>query len=139
MKVALVHDFLFEYGGAERVLEALHEIWPQAPVYTSFVDWEFIKNNKKEWREWQIIPSWFNKVPFKKALCSPLRFLAPWIWESFDLRDFDVVISSSAWYMCKGVITHPGTTHICYCHTPPRYLYGYPESIGKKNWLISFY
>jgi glycosyltransferase involved in cell wall biosynthesis len=139
MRVVLVHDYLFEYGGAERVLEALHELWPQAPVYTSFVDWEWVKKNKKEWLTWKIIPSWYDKVLFKKTLCSPMRFLAPWIWEGFDLRDFDLVISSSAWFICKGVITHPDTIHICYCHTPPRYLYGYPESGGKKSWLAKLY
>lgn len=139
MKIALVHDYLFGYGGAERVLESLHEIWPSAPVYTSFVDWDWVRNNKKDWLEWKIIPSWFDKVPFKKSLCSPFRFLAPWIWESFDLRDFDVVISSSAWFMPKGVITHPGTVHVCYCHTPPRYLYGYPESGGEKSFPAKLY
>ena len=138
MKVALVHDYLYSYGGAERVLEALHEIWPKAPVYTSFVDWQWLGKNKKEWLDWKIIPSWFQKIPFHKALCSPLRFLAPWIWESFDLRKFDVVISSSAWYMPKGVLTSSETASICYCHTPPRYLYGYPESV-KKNFLIKLY
>lgn len=139
MKIALIHDYLFEYGGAERVLEALHDIWPKAPIYTSFVDWSWVKNNKKDWLEWKIISSWYDKMPGKKKLCSPLRFLAPWIWESFDLRGYDVVISSSAWFMCKGVITHPPTTSICYCHTPPRYLYGYPESGGQKNFLAKIY
>ena len=139
MKIALVHDYLFGYGGAERVLETLHEMWPDAPVYTSFVDWEWLKKNKKDWLKWKIIPSWFDRIPFKKNLCSPLRFLAPWIWESFDLQEFDVVISSSAWFVPKGIITHPGTSHICYCHTPPRYLYGYPESGGEKSFLAKLY
>jgi len=139
MKVALVHDYLKEYGGAERVLEALHKIWPKAPVFTSFVDWAWVSKNKKEWLSWKIIPSWFDKLPFKRQFCSPLRFLAPWIWENFNLKDFDLVISSSAWFMCKGVITHPGSVHICYCHTPPRYLYGYPESAGEKGWLARQY
>ena len=138
LKVALVHDYLYSYGGAERVLEALHEIWPKAPVYTSFVDWQWVLKNKKEWLDWKIVPSWFQKIPFHKTLCSPMRFLAPWIWESFDLREFDVVISSSAWFMPKGVLTSSETTSICYCHTPPRYLYGYPESV-KKNFLIKLY
>jgi len=139
MKIALIHDYLFGYGGAERVLETLHEMWPDAPVYTSFVDWEWLEKNKKDWLKWKIIPSWYDRIPFKKSLCSPLRFLAPWIWESFDLREFDVVISSSAWFMPKGVITHPGTVHVCYCHTPPRYLYGYPESGGEKSFLAKLY
>ncbi len=138
MKVALIHDYLFAYGGAERVLEALHEIWPDAPVFTAFVDWDWVGKNRKEWLNWKIIPSWFQRFPFHQQLCSALRFLAPWIWESFDLSGFDLVVSSSAWFISKGLITYPKTAHVCYCHTPPRYLYGYPESI-RKNWLARVY
>ncbi len=138
LKIALIHDYLFEYGGAERVLEAIHEIWPKARLYTAFVDWAWVRKNKKSWLRWSIKESWFSRVPAHKQLCSPLRFLAPWIWENFDLRAYDLVISSSAWFICKGVIVHPGALHFCYCHTPPRYLYGYPES-GRQNCLTRFY
>jgi hypothetical protein len=97
MKVAIVHDYIKEYGGAERVLEALTEIFPQAPIYTAFVDknstaYAHFKNKK-------IIPSWAQNIPFfKTKLHSPLRFLAPFIWESFDLSGYDVIISSASWY-----------------------------------------
>jgi len=172
MKIALVHDYLYTYGGAERVLEAFHEIWPTAPVYTAWVDWQWLKKEKPEWLNWQIIPSWFDKIPFKKQLCSPLRFLTPKIWSSFNLANFDVVISSSAWYMSKGVslskikdqrskikdaeqnlkirnsktINNQLSTinnsplHICYCHTPPRYLYGYETDFDwQRFWLTRMY
>lgn len=128
MRVALVHDYLYDYGGGERVLEALHELWPKAPVLTSWVDWTWLRTHKPEWQSWDIRSSWFQWVPFKRRLTSPLRFLAPLIWESFDLSRFDVVISSDAWFMCKGVVVRPGAVHVCYCHTPPRFLYGYPTA-----------
>lgn len=152
MRIALVHDYLADYGGAERVLEAFHEIWPQAPTFTAWVDWQWLKQKKPEWLNWQIIPSWFDKVPFKKQLCSPLRFLTPKIWSSFDLSTFDVVLISSAWYMPKGVSlakskknSQPTTHHsqplyICYCHTPPRYLYGYATALEfQRFWWGRLY
>ena len=145
MKIALVHDYFYVFGGAERVLQALKEIWPQAPVYTAWVDWPWLKQHQPDWQNWQIIPSWFDKLAFKRKLCSPLRFLAPKIWSSFDLSAFDVVISSSAWYMSKGVSlsrkkNSKKPLHICYCHTPPRYLYGYPTAFDyQRSWLIKLY
>lgn len=142
MKVALVHDYIKEYGGAERVLEALAEIFPDAPIYTAFYDskgtaYPHFKNK-------DIRTSWAQDVPFfKTKLHSPLRFLAPFIWESFDLSDYDVVISSASWYITKGLKKHFGKNHfieICYCHTPPRWLYGYVTSVDmKKNPLIKAY
>jgi len=105
MKVAIVHDFLREYGGAERVVEAMHEIWPEAPVYTSFVDWKSLGRHAERFKNWDIRPSWVQHNWLVKKFHSPLRFLAPKIWESFDLSHFDVVISSSGWFICRGVRT----------------------------------
>ena len=139
MKVALVHDYLNEFGGAERVLEALAEMYPEAPIYTAF----YKKGSKayERFKDRKVIASWAQNVPgFVDKLHSPLRFLAPQIWESFDLDGFDVVMSSASWYITKGVLTRPETTHICYCHTPPRYLYGYDTSIHyKKYWALRLY
>ncbi|MFZ5366076.1 MAG: glycosyltransferase [Patescibacteria group bacterium] len=133
MKVALVHDYLKEYGGAERVLEALTEIYPEAPIYTAFM----VKNSAagKAFAGKKIITSWANWfLPFKN-LYSPLRFLIPLIWESFDFREFDIVISSASWYITKSILTSPETLHICYCHTPPRWLYGYQTAVEWKRFL----
>ena len=135
MKIALVHGFLKEYGGAERVLEALHEIYPEAPVYTSFVDFERLGPHAQRIKKWDIRESWVGKSWLIKKLHSPLRFLAPLIWESFNLDEFDVVISSSGWYICRGVITRPETLHICYLHHPPRHLYGYQTSFDWQKHL----
>ena len=140
MKVAIVHDYLYDYGGAERVLEALKEVWPEAPVYTAWVDWGWLKENKPGWKNWEIRTSWFQRVPFKRKLTSPLRFLTPYVWENFDFSEFDVVVSSAAWFITKGIVTRPETLHVCYCHTPPRYLYGYPTARDwRKSWLTRTY
>lgn len=105
MKIALVHDYLREYGGAERVVEALHEMWPEAPLYTAFVDWNSLGRHADRFKTWDIRTSWVQGNPLIKRFISPLRFLAPKIWESFDLSGYDVVISSSGWFMCRGVKT----------------------------------
>jgi len=166
MKVALVHDYLNEFGGAERVLGALSEIYPDALIYTAFVN----KNSSafKRFKGKKVVTSWARNVPFFASfLHSPLRFLAPLIWGSFvrRLADFDVVISSSSWYVTKGfkrgdqVIRKSGSREsaksepdnlgtrisgnpieVCYCHTPPRYLYGYPTSVDwQKYWPVKIY
>ncbi len=131
LKIALVHDYLREYGGAERVVEALHAMFPEAPVFTAFVDWEAMGNHAERFKGWDIRESWLTKVPFYKLLYSPLRIFAPNCFESFDLSAFDVVISSSNAYMAKAVKARPDAVHICYCHTPPRALYGYTT---LSNW-----
>jgi glycosyltransferase involved in cell wall biosynthesis len=140
MKVALVHDYIKEYGGAERVLETLAEIFPEAPIYTAFC----AKNSQayKHFKDKQIVTSWVQHVPFfKSRLYSPLRFLTPLIWGSFNLSKYDLVISSSSWFIAKG-FKKPNDkfTEICYCHTPPRWLYGYTTSVNfQKFWPVKVY
>ncbi len=137
MRIALVHDYLKEYGGAERVLLALHEIYPQAPIMTIYS----IKGSKAQevFKEATVIQSWFSKIPFCSKLISPLRFLIPFIWQGFDFSDYDLVISSASWAVTKGFALGK-IKEICYCHTPPRYLYGYDTSKNwKKHWYLRFY
>lgn len=143
MKIALVHDYIKEYGGAERVLETLHEIWPEAPIYTTVFLPEFLgphqerlKNPPAGEASWKVKTSWLQKIPFKAKLISPFRLLAPWVFESFDFREFDVVIvSATGAYNPNLIVTQPKTLHLCYCHTPPRYLYGYPTAREwRKHW-----
>src|SRR5260221_4995888 len=136
MKIALVHDFLREYGGAERVVEALHEMWPEAPVYTSFVDRNSLGSHASRFKGWDIRPSWVQHNWLVKKFHSPLRFLAPQVWGSFDLSAYDVVISSSGWFICRGVkagrrkadsskletLSSKLPLQICYIHHPPRNL-----------------
>lgn len=135
MRVALVHDYLREYGGAERVLEVLHEIWPEAPVYTAYYDPAALGIHAKKFEGWNIKTSFLQNLPFANKLLSPLRILAPTIFESFDLSEYDLVISSCNTYFSKAVLTKPSALHLSYIHTPPRYLYGYTTSFNyKKHW-----
>lgn len=139
MKVAIVHDYIKEFGGAERVLKVLSDIYPDAPIYTAFCD----KNSSAfaHFKDKKIVTSWFNLLPFSSKLASPLRFLTPFIWNSFDFKDFDVVISSASWFITKGFKKkHDKFVEICYCHTPPRWLYGYTTSVNfQKYGLIKAY
>lgn len=124
IKVALVHDFLDTYGGAERVLEVMGEIFPQAPIYTLLYDKNKLRG-KFEGRE--IRTSFLQKFP--KFLKRRKKYLLPFMPtapETFDLRDFDLVISSSgAW--SKGIVTRLNTRHICYMHSPMRFVWDYNE------------
>ena len=139
MKVALVHDYLREYGGAERVLEALHDMYPQAPVYTAFVDKKSLGIHWNKFKDWKIRNTWLADIPLIKKLYSPLRFLAPTAFADLDLSDFDIIISSSNAYYAKAVKV-PNGKHLCYCHTPPRSLYGYSTmSDWKKNPMIRIF
>lgn len=143
MKIAIIHDYINEFGGAERVLLALTEIWPDAPIYTSF----YRKDSEgyRRFKDKKIITSWVHNIPFfDKYLHSPLRFLAPLIWGSFDFSKYDIVISSASWYVTKGFGARGSNRvkpiEICYCHTPPRWLYGYKTSIEfKKYWPVRVY
>lgn len=140
MKIALVHDYIKEYGGAERVLEALHDIFPNAPIYTSFVDFKSLGPHKERLQKWNIRSSWMDKFYPIKKLHSPLRFLTPLVWKSFDFKGFDTVISSSGWFMCKGISVPKTTTHISYLHHPPRHLYGYQTAVEwRKYFLVRIY
>ncbi len=138
MKIALVHDYLKEFGGAERVLMALHEIWPKAPIYTAF----YVKSSAagKAFSKAKIIESQLAPLIKYKNLYSLLRFLTPLIWKSFDLSAYDLVITSASWYITKGFKVSPKTKVICYCHTPPRWLYGYKTSIEwQRFWPVKIY
>lgn len=140
MKVALVHDQLREFGGAERVLVSLKKIFPQADVYTTTFDPNSLGSHKKFVKGWKIYVSWFGKIPFLNKFYSPFRFLTPLIWESFDFSKYDLVISSSGSWMSKGIKTSKPTIHISYIHHPPRYLYGYETAIEwQKYSFIKIY
>ena len=135
MKIAIIHDQLQEFGGAERVLVALKKIFPKADIYTSFYNSETLGVQQKHFQDWKIITSWADRLPLLKKIYSPLRFITPLIWESFDFSQYDLVISSSGAYMSKGIITKPETLHISYLHHQPRYLYYYETAIEWQKYL----
>lgn len=141
MKIALIHDYLKNYGGAESVLLALHELYPEAPIYTIFSKVKKDGNDllSLKFKDAKIIESWQTRIPFSDKLISPLRFLIPLIWRGFSFKDYDLVISSASWAITKG-FAQGKTKEICYCHTPPRYLYGYETSKNwRKHFLIRIY
>lgn len=137
MKLALVHDYLREYGGAERVVESLHEIFPEAPVYVSFFDKKTLGEHASRFQDWEIRETALTKFPFYKKLFSPYRIFAAWAFEQLDLTAYDVVISSTNAYQSKAVRVRKGAKHISYVHTPSRALYGYSTKTDwKKNLVI---
>ncbi|MFA9262861.1 MAG: glycosyltransferase [Undibacterium sp.] len=142
MKIALVHDYLVQYGGAERVLEAFTEIWPYAPVYTLLHDPEAMHGKFADKR---IYTSFLQKSRFARKHHRLFPPLMPVAIESFDFSKYDVVLSDSSSY-AKGIITRPETLHISYVHTPMRYAwddcqkytqdFGFPRFIKK---LVPFF
>jgi len=133
MKIALVYDRVNKIGGAERVLETLHEIWPQAPLYTAV----YYPQGAPWAKKFKIIPSFLNKWPLAKKHHELYPWLTPLAFESFDFSDFDLVISITS-AEAKGIITKTKTKHLCYCLTPTRYLWSaYNDYFFNKGlrWL----
>lgn len=135
MRIALVHEYLNQFGGAERVLQVLSSFFPEAPIYTLFYD---PMATGKVFEGKEIRTSFLQKAPFIKKYHRLFPLFMPIAIEQFDFSDFDIVISISSSF-AKGIITKPGTRHICYCLTPPRFLwddsqkfmgdFGYPRFI----------
>ncbi len=136
LRVALVHDYIKEYGGAERVLEALHEIYPDAPVYTSVYLPEFLGPHKARFKNWKITTSFLQRVPFKAKLISIFRLFSPLAFSSFDFSSFDVVIVSATGAYFPNMLLKKNAVQICYCHTPPRYLYGYATAREWRKYPV---
>ena len=118
MRIALVHDYLSQDGGAEKVLQAFHEIWPDAPIFVLFHD----ESQLKQFRDADVRQSFIRRLPFGKKKYQWYLPLMPMATERHNLHDFDVVLSSTSAF-AKGVLTRPETVHISYCHTPTRYLW----------------
>jgi glycosyltransferase involved in cell wall biosynthesis len=138
MKVALVHDYLREFGGAERVLKVFSEMYPEATIWTAFFKRDGSCGNV--FGNKCIKESFLAPILKFSNLYSPLRFLIPIIWKSMDLSDYDLVITSCSSYVARGFKVSKKTKVIAYCHTPPRYLYGYETSVDwKKNVFIRGY
>jgi glycosyltransferase involved in cell wall biosynthesis len=129
MRVAIIHDYLNQYGGAERVLEALHTLYPAAPVYTSIYDPSTMPDT---YRTWDIRTSWMQRLPGWRRHFQKYFLLYPSAFESFDLGDYDLIISSSSAY-AKGVIPAAHAYHICYCHTPMRFAWRTDDYIRREG------
>ena len=140
MKIAIVHEWLTIYGGSERVVEALHELYPNAPIYCLVYDAQRIP---KRFQQYDIRPTFLQKVPLAKKHYQMFLPLMPYAYEQLDLTDYDVVLVSSS-ACAKGVITRSNAIQICYCHTPIRYAwefyYDYIKKFGKiKKILVGWF
>lgn len=118
MKIAFVYDRVNKFGGAERILMALHEIWPKAPLYTA------VYNQKKSaWAsDFSVRTTFLNRFGMFSDKHENLALITPFAFESLNFDEYDVVISITS-ADAKGIITKPTTLHICYCLTPTRYLW----------------
>lgn len=138
MKVALVHDWLNQIGGAEAVLEALAQLFPEAPVYTSIYAPEAMS---AACGTWDIRTTWLNRLPGIHRRHQPYLPLYPLAFGGLTLRGYDLVISNKSAF-CFGVRTAPETRHLCYCLTPTRFVWDYDtyvegEQIGRAARLLA--
>ena len=129
MRVAIVHDFLNQRGGAERVLAVLHEMFPDAPIFTSVLDRSTLW---PQLRSADIRPSWMQRLPgidrhFKRYL-----LLYPLVFERLDLSGYDLVLSSSSAF-AKAVHAPRGGVHVCYCYTPARFIWNYHQYVERED------
>ena len=139
-KIVIVQDYIKEFGGAESVLETLSEIFPEAPIYTTLYKPKFLGPHQSRLQQkWgnRVHQSFFQYIPFAHKIISPLRLLSPLAFKSFDFSQFDIIITSATGAYFPNLINKKNAKLICYCHTPPRYLYGLPTARNfTKNKLI---
>jgi glycosyltransferase involved in cell wall biosynthesis len=128
-RVAIACSWLNQYGGAERVLETLHEMYPDAPIYTSMYEPRAMPDF---YRTWDIRTSFLQRLPLSRSRHQLFLSLYPLAFEQFDLGEYDVVINNSSAFS-YGVITRPETHHVCYCLTPARFLWNYHDYARREN------
>lgn len=133
MKLALVHDWFKDISGAERVLMELHKIFPEAPIFVLFYDKKFAA---QELPGVKLQASFLQKIPFITKIYPWFAWLMPSAIESFDLSEFNVVLSSSAIFS-KGLVLNPSTRHICYCYSPTRFLWDNKANYGGLRGIYS--
>lgn len=131
MRVAIVHYWFVTRRGGERVVEALCELFPQADLFALVADH---KTLSPELQKHKLTTSFLQKVPGSRKWHRHMLPLYPLAVEQFDLREYDLVISSESG-PAKGVLTGPGTLHLCYCHTPMRYLWDFYQEYKNGSGL----
>lgn len=129
-RVALAHDYLNQYGGAERVVEVLHRIYPDAPVYTSIFDPDSLPSH---YQSWDIRTSFLQHAPAIHRNHQPYLPLYPLAFKLLRVDDdYDILLSSSsAWG--KGVSVDPSLLHICYCHSPMRFAWDFEHYAARER------
>jgi glycosyltransferase involved in cell wall biosynthesis len=136
MKTAIVHYWLVTMRGGEKVIEALLEMFPDADVYTHVYNPDAVSPQIKSRR---IYTSSINKLPFAKKLYQTYMPLMPGALREFDLQAYDLIISSESG-PAKGIVPNPDAFHLCYCHSPMRYLWDmYHEYFRKSNPVVRFF
>ncbi len=129
MKLALVHDWLNQVGGAEDVLEALVALYPERPVYTSIYAPDIMP---ARYRDWEIHTQWINRMPGIHGHHQPYLPLYPLAWGGLDLSAYDVVLSNKSGF-CHGLQHGANTVHICYCLAPTRYVWQLDSYIAREG------
>ena len=119
MQLALVHDWLNQRGGAEKVLESLVTLFPHSPLYTSLFDPDVMPDH---YQQWSMHTLWTDQLPFIHQYHQPYLLLYPLAWSMTDLSSFDVIVTNKSGF-CHGVHHDTQTLHICYCLTPTRYVW----------------
>lgn len=129
MRLAIVHDYLNQRGGAERVVEVMHAIFPDAPIFTSF----YTPNTMPDsFTAMDIRTTWMQDLPGKERHFKKYLLLYPKAMASIDLAGYDLILSSSsAW--AKGIKVPAGALHICYCYTPMRWVYNYTDYVEREG------
>lgn len=134
-KIAIIHDGFGRYGGSENTAYALIQLFPEAHIYTL-------------WSDSPVLSEMTTRIHINKIVSfiaklhkNAIKLFAYFYWESLDLSEYDLVISSSHSFSSKAVKTNKETRHICYCYTPPRYLYDIPSehSLTKKDSVFTHY
>lgn len=133
LKVAIVDDFLTLDGGAQKVLRTFHEIWPDAPVYTTVY---FPDAFNPPLKGWDIRTSFIQKLPFKRLLNQQYKLFYQIAMELFNFDGYDLVLSSTYAGYAKGVIVPPETLHVSYVHNVPRFLWGLSTSLHHRLGFI---
>jgi glycosyltransferase involved in cell wall biosynthesis len=129
LRIAIVHDYLNQYGGAERVVEVLHELFPDAPIFTSF----YLPDNlPPSFRKMDIRQSFISSFPFLNRHFKKYLLFYPLAFERFELVKYDLILSSSSAF-AKGIKVPRGALHICYCYSPMRFVWDYEVYIEKED------
>lgn len=132
LKVAIVHDWLTGYAGADRVVNQMKQVFPDAPIYTLVYDKAKFPDF---FQKYDVRTTYLQKIPKATKLYKFMLPLMPEAFEALDLSEYDMIVSSCS-SCCKGVITRPDALHICYCHTPTRYIWDfYYTYLKNSGWL----
>ena len=127
-RVALAHEYFAAWGGAEQVTAVLHDEWPNAPVYTLFVE----PRHRAALSGWEVRTSWLERLPLSGGRHRLLLPLLPRAVESLHVAPVDVLVSSSSAFI-KGLKVPDGTRHLCYCHSPTRYLWDWSDQYVRDE------